>query len=212
VQTYKVALHDLMENIPSVALLFIHCLKIWSTVKESRGQVRVHVPIIIDIEASGFGSSSYPIEVGVINQAGERFCSLIKPQSDWIHWDVKAEMLHGISRGLLAKKGLPAQQVCQQLNQFLMGQIVYSDGWVVDDTWLIKLFYAAKVSMQFHVSSLEMILNESQMSLWHSTKDRLFQKTNEPRHRASSDAALIQNTFVTTQRISVKSAKQPHFF
>jgi hypothetical protein len=90
----------------------------------------------------------------------------------------------------------------------LMGQIVYSDGWVVDDTWLIKLFYAAKVTMQFHVSSLEMILSETQMSLWHSTKDRLFQQMQEQRHRASSDAALIQNTFVTTHQICINNSNQ----
>jgi hypothetical protein len=82
-----------------------------------------------------------------------------------------------------------------------MGQIIYSDGWVVDETWLIKLFNAAKIVMQFHVSSLEMILNETQMLRWHSTKDRLFRQMKEPRHRASSDAALIQNTFVITQHL-----------
>jgi hypothetical protein len=173
-----------------------------------RGQASVVIPTIIDVEASGFGSLSYPIEVGVINRSGNRFCSLIKPQSDWTHWDAQAETLHGISRQLLAEKGLSAQLVCQQLNQFLMGQVVYSDGWVVDDTWLIKLFDAAKVTKQFHVSSLEMILNETQMALWHLTKDRLFQQMKEPRHRASSDAALIQNTFVTTQKISIENAKQ----
>lgn len=173
-----------------------------------RGQASVSIPSIIDVEASGFGSLSYPIEVGVINQSGKRFCSLIKPQSDWIHWDQQAESLHGISRQLLAEKGLSVQQVCQQLNQFLMGQVVYSDGWVVDDTWLIKLFHVAKTTMQFQVSSLEMILNEAQMSLWHSTKDRLFKETKEPRHRASSDAALIQNTFVKTQQICIENANQ----
>lgn len=162
---------------------------------------RVLIPTIIDVEASGFGSTSYPIEVGGINQAGERFCSLIKPQPDWLHWDHDAEDLHGISRELLESNGESVVSVCQQLNQFLHGQVVYSDGWVVDDTWLIKLFHAAGVRMQFHVSSLEMILNEQQMSLWHSTKDKLFQQTKEQRHRASSDAALIQNTFVTTQKI-----------
>jgi len=177
-------------------------------VSKVRGQASVSIPTIIDVEASGFGSLSYPIEVGVINPSGIRFCRLIKPQSDWIHWDSEAESLHGISRQLLAEKGCSAQQVCQQLNQFLMGQIVYSDGWVVDDTWLIKLFYAAKVTMQFHVSSLEMILSETQMSLWHSTKDGLFQQMQEQRHRASSDAALIQNTFVTTQQICINNAKQ----
>lgn len=176
--------------------------------KKIRGQVSVSIPAIIDVEASGFGSLSYPIEVGVIDQSGKRFCSLIKPQNDWIHWDEQAESLHGISRKLLTKKGLSVQEVCQQLNQFLMGQIVYSDGWVVDNTWLIKLFHAAKVTMQFRVSSLEMILNETQMSLWHSTKDRLFQQMKEPRHRASNDAALIQNTFVKTQQICIEKINQ----
>jgi hypothetical protein len=166
-----------------------------------RGQADVVTPSIIDVEASGFGSLSYPIEVGAVDQSGKTFCSLIKPQSDWSHWDTQAESLHGISRQLLAQKGLPVQQVCLQLNQFLKGQTVYSDGWVVDDAWLIKLFNAAKVEMQFHVSSLEMILNETQMFQWHATKDRLFRQMKEPRHRASSDATLIQNTFVTTRRL-----------
>ena len=177
-----------------------------------RWQTSVSIPTIIDVEASGFGSLSYPIEVGVINQSGKRFCSLIKPQSDWTHWDEQAETLHGISRQLLTEKGLSVQEVCQQLNQFLMGQVVYSDGWVVDDTWLIKLFHAAKVTKQFHVSSLEMILDEAQMSLWHATKDRLLEQMKEQRHRASSDAALIQNTYVTTQQICVKNAKQLQIF
>ncbi len=169
------------------------------------------IPNIIDVEASGFGSLSYPIEVGVINQFGERFCSLIKPQSDWTHWDTQAESLHGISRQLLAEKGVSVQEVCQQLNQFIAGEVVYSDGWAVDDSWLIKLFHSAKVTMQFHVSSLEMILNETQMSEWHSTKDRLFQQMKVQRHRASNDAALIQNTFVTTQRIYLEHANQVTF-
>jgi hypothetical protein len=171
-------------------------------------QTSIHIPNIIDVEASGFGSLSYPIEVGVINHSGKRFCGLIKPQHDWTHWDEEAESLHGISRQLLEEKGLPVQEVCLQLNQFLAGQVVYSDGWVVDDTWLIKLFNAAKITMQFHVSSLEMILKEIQMPLWHSTKDRLSQQMKERRHRASSDAALIQNTFVTTQQMCIENAIQ----
>jgi hypothetical protein len=170
-------------------------------VSERKDQASILIPNIIDVEASGFGSASYPIEVGVINQAGEKFCRLIKPHKGWNHWNEDAESLHGVSRALLAEKGFTVHAVCQQLNQFLMGQVVYSDGWVVDNTWLIKLFDAAKMHMQFHLSSLEMILNEQQMSLWHLVKDELFNKMQEQRHRASSDAALIQNTFVTTQNI-----------
>lgn len=168
---------------------------------KNNDQTSILIPNIIDIEASGFGSASYPIEVGVINQAGEKFCRLIKPQKDWNHWNEDAESLHGVSRTLLVERGFTVQAVCQQLNQFLMGQVVYSDGWVVDNTWLIKLFDAAKMHMEFHMSSLEMILNEQQMSLWHMVKDDLFNKMQEQRHRASSDAALIQSTFVATQKL-----------
>lgn len=159
-------------------------------------------PNIIDVEASGFGSSSYPIEVGVINQYGEKFCSLIKPEADWQHWDQQAESLHGISRNVLFDKGLPITQLCQELNQFLQHQVVYSDGWVVDQPWLIKLFSDAQMPMQFKISPLEMILNEAQMNVWHDIKDEVCKKMSIRRHRASCDAALIQSTFVTTQKIA----------
>ena len=163
------------------------------------------VPIIIDVEASGFGAQSYPIEVGVIKQNGERFCSLIKPQPDWQHWDEQAQALHGISPELLLKKGRSVNLVCRELNQFLCGQTAYSDGWVVDQPWLIKLFDAAKLSMQFTLSPLEMLLNETQMTYWHQTKEQLIRAINQPRHRASHDAALIQDTFKATNKLALAS-------
>ncbi|MCF2949353.1 hypothetical protein L0668_14635 [Paraglaciecola aquimarina] len=162
---------------------------------------KLFTPSIIDVEASGFGVASYPIEVGVINQSGEKFCKLVKPHTDWQHWDKQAEDLHGISRQVLLDKGVPIVQICQELNQFLSNQIVYSDGWVVDQTWMIKLFSDARVAMNFTLSPLEMILKEEQMAVWHVTKDEVCKKMNLKRHRASSDAALIQSTFVTTQQM-----------
>jgi hypothetical protein len=35
-------------------------------------------PNIIDIEASGFGVDSYPIEVGIVLSTGQKYCALIK--------------------------------------------------------------------------------------------------------------------------------------
>lgn len=157
-------------------------------------------PNIIDVEASGFGVQSYPIEIGVINQFGEKFCRLVKPQKSWLHWDESAESLHGISRELLRHKGVPITTLCHDLNDFLQQQTVYSDGWVVDQPWMIKLYSQAKVEMTFKLSPLEMILNESQMALWHDTKEQMSNIMNVRRHRASSDAALIQSTYVQTQK------------
>lgn len=42
-------------------------------------------PLIIDLEASGFGRDSYPIEVGVALDYDRKFCSLIRPQPQWAH-------------------------------------------------------------------------------------------------------------------------------
>lgn len=156
------------------------------------------VPIIVDLEASGFGSDSYPIEVGVITDTGKKYCRLIRPQSDWQHWSQEAQDLHGISRELLFSKGFSPAQICDELNQLLIGTTIYSDGWVVDHTWMIKLFDAAKVGMQFRLSPLEVILSEKQMEAWHHTKTQMLEQSDCARHRASTDAELIQRVFVST--------------
>ena len=56
------------------------------------------VPPIIDLEASGFGRGSYPIEVGFALENREIYSFLIKPEADWTHWSEEAEEIHGISR------------------------------------------------------------------------------------------------------------------
>lgn len=159
-------------------------------------------PSILDVEASGFGSSSYPIEVGVARSDGEKFCRLIKPFTSWQHWDSQAENLHGISRQNIEQHGIDGREVCIQLNDFLAGQIVYSDGWVVDNPWLIKLYAEAGVVMSFKFSALEYLLSEQQMNLWQKTKRAVIAKISARRHRASIDAEVIQQTFVQTQQES----------
>ncbi len=79
---------------------------------------------VLDIEASGFGRGSYPIEVGFVDAQGGAFCSLIRPEPDWLHWDASAEALHGISREALQRHGRPPAWVADQLNQRLAGQVV----------------------------------------------------------------------------------------
>jgi hypothetical protein len=54
-------------------------------------------PIIIDVEASGFGSYSYLIEIGVAMDDGERSSWLIQPGrtglTDYSSWPEKLSML-----------------------------------------------------------------------------------------------------------------------
>jgi DNA polymerase III epsilon subunit-like protein len=159
----------------------------------------MNIPTIIDIEASGFGAGSYPIEVGVARADGAKFCRLIKPYDDWIHWQPEAQALHGLSRADLMQYGVDGHEVCIALNEFLNHQTAYSDGWVVDNPWLIKLYTRACLSMKFRLSALEYILNQQQMDQWTISKRVALQQMSEQRHRASADAELIQRTYILSQ-------------
>lgn len=155
-------------------------------------------PLIIDVEASGFGGHSYPIEIGLALDDGTKFCTLISPAPDWTHWDESAEEVHRVSRDILETYGKPLEEVAAFLNHILIGKTVYSDGWVVDKPWLTKLFHAAGIEMDFNVSSLEMILTPAQMEQWHETKDQVLADMDLKRHRASYDAMVIQETYMRT--------------
>ena len=74
-----------------------------------------NTPIIIDIEASGFASEGYPIEVGVALDDGTTFCSLISPPPDWTYWDPEAEKVHRVARDILETYGRSVQEVAVTL-------------------------------------------------------------------------------------------------
>ncbi|GAC15571.1 hypothetical protein GLIP_2950 [Aliiglaciecola lipolytica E3] len=148
----------------------------------------------------------------MVTYLSQRYCRLIQPEADWRHWTQEAQDLHGISREILLQKGVPATQVCIDLNNLLNGQTVYSDGWVVDYPWLIKLFSAGKQQMKFRLSPLENILSEKQMELWHDTHELLCASMDCTRHRASCDAELVQNVYMQTQHNPEKlSSASFHF-
>ncbi|MEM7364245.1 MAG: hypothetical protein AAF525_09485 [Pseudomonadota bacterium] len=161
---------------------------------------RLERPYIIDIEASGFGPDGYPIEIGIAMEADERFCSLLHPVKGWTFWDKQAEKLHSVPRQILVAYGRPLRDVAKDLNRLLAGRTVYSDGWVVDQPWLSKLFYTAHVAQEFRISALELILTQAQMAIWHETKDRLLKELHLHPHRAVDDAQLIQETYIQTLR------------
>ena len=51
-------------------------------------------PIIVDVEASGFGKGSYPIEIGLVLPDGTPHCFLLAPARTWTAWDPGAEKVH----------------------------------------------------------------------------------------------------------------------
>ena len=153
---------------------------------------RAPVVAILDIEASGFGRGSYPIEIGVAAADGRLFCGLVRPEPDWLHWDVAAEGLHGITRELLQRHGHPAAWMAAQLNELLGGQTVYCDGWGQDYPWLSRLFDAAGVQPAFRLDDLRGLLSESDAQRWRGVTDAVRARQQLTRHRASSDARVLQ--------------------
>jgi hypothetical protein len=155
------------------------------------------VPLpFIDIEASGFGSRSYPIEVGCVLADGSSYCTLIRPEPDWVHWDDSAEQVHGIRRELLFEHGRQTAEVAATLNQHLMGQVVYTDSWYHDFMWVSRLFDAAEMVPRFTLQDLRAVLDQSEADRWEGAKRDVVEELKLSRHRASNDARILQSTLL----------------
>lgn len=158
------------------------------------------LPIVIDVEASGFGVGSYPIEIGLVMSDGRAHCRLIRPQADWTHWEQQAEAVHGLDRQTLLSAGRPAQEVAHWLNTLLDGRIVYSDAWGHDYAWLSRLYDAAQSRPTFRLEALSALLAEPEMTIWHAARDAVEASLGERRHRASTDARVLQQTLLRVRR------------
>ncbi len=149
-------------------------------------------PCVIDIEASGFGRNSYPIEVGYVLPDGRAFCMLIRPLDSWTHWDANAERLHGISRETLLAYGIPVSLVARRLNADLAGQTVYCDGWAHDYSWMSLLFDAADTAARFRLESINKRLRDTELGALDGERAGLRGELALDRHRAGSDARVLQ--------------------
>jgi hypothetical protein len=166
-------------------------------------------PVILDIEASGLGRGSYPIEVGYVLPDGSCNCFLIKPLDDWRMWDDNAEQLHGISRTQLFIRGIDIVTVAETLNRELGGMTVYSDAWGHDQSWLALLFDCAERVQGFRLAALRQLLDETQLNVWNDTRQTIENELALGRHRASNDARILQQTYLRTLSFKAGSAAEP---
>jgi hypothetical protein len=149
-------------------------------------------PAVIDIEASGFGPRSYPIEVGYVLMDGRARCTLVRPPLHWTHWDNSAEKVHGISRGTLLQHGREVSQVAGWLNDDLAGQTVYCDGWAHDYAWLARLFDEAGCAPRFKLESVARLLDDTRLARLDAARREAVAELGLARHRASNDARALQ--------------------
>jgi hypothetical protein len=154
------------------------------------------LPCVLDIEASGFGRSSYPIEIGFVLPDGRATCMLVKPAEGWTHWDGQAESMHGITRGTLESHGKTPREVAQVLNQELGGLTVYCDGWAHDYAWLNALYEEANMRPKFRLESVGKLLGEHSLSQLDQARRDAMAEMGLTRHRASNDARALQRALM----------------
>jgi hypothetical protein len=154
------------------------------------------LPCVLDIEASGFGRSSYPIEVGYVLPDGRAACMLVRRAAGWTHWDAAAEEVHGITRDTLAAHGRDARDVAAALNRDLAGLTVYCDGWAHDYAWLGALFEEAGFSPAFKLESVGALLSEALLAQLDQARCEAVAQMGLQRHRASNDARALQRALV----------------
>lgn len=160
-------------------------------------------PPIIDLEASGFGRGSYPIEVGIALENRDIHSFLIKPEADWTHWSDEAEQIHGISREQLQKEGLSIEDIALTLNDMLRGQTLYSDAWSFDSSWIGRLFDSAGIVQRFRIETINKLLKPEQIEFWHPTKEAVLEDLGLKAHRAGIDVQVLQETYL---RIASKAS------
>lgn len=160
------------------------------------GATEATAPVIIDVEASGFGRGSYPIEIGMALACGRTACFLIRPEEDWTHWDDGAAALHGLSRELLHARGRPVAAVARALNELLAGATAYSDAWGMDSSWVGLLYERAALPQRFRIEALSVLLDEPRRETWAARKRKVRAEMNLARHRASADALVIQRALM----------------
>ena len=170
-------------------------------------ELAIKRPLIIDIEASGLGRGSYPVEVGIALPDGDCYCAIICPDHEWQHWDQSAEQLHGIDRSTLLAHGRPVKEVAQMLNEYIGGCVAYSDGWGNDSSWLALLFDVAGVAQHFKLDSLRSIMTQAQADIWHQVKDQVIADCHFRRHRASNDAQILQQTYWRSYQLTTTQSR-----
>lgn len=145
--------------------------------------------IILDVEASGFGDDSYPIEIAWQHRFNQTaFDSfLIKPAPSWQHWDTYAEeQIHHITRDILASDGISVVEAATRLNTSLQGLTVYTDAPPYDRRWIATLFRTAGLEQAFEIQDVLFFIPPDKEGAYL----RRF-KLTPVRHRALEDVRQI---------------------
>ncbi|WOI52099.1 hypothetical protein [Parvularcula sp. LCG005] len=156
----------------------------------------VSITAFIDVEASGLGPHSWPIEVGWSFATGDPRSVLIRPADKWsmTAWEKTAEILHGISPIQLVTSGKTPLETALVLNAALGNAMVYSDAPDYDSFWLFRLYDAAGIKPNYRLHDLGDLLRP----IWPDEPKKLVEeasKTAPHIHRAADDVRHLQTMY-----------------
>lgn len=149
---------------------------------------------VIDIEASGLSTESFPIEIAWLDEKGNQDSFLITPAENWLYWDDYAEeSIHKISRDELRLNGITHFQAANRLNDALTGKTVLSDVLRRDKFWLKQLYSEAQVPMAFTCKDIYSTLPLDDDESY----DRILKESKEMErpHRALADCINIMKVW-----------------
>lgn len=152
----------------------------------------------LDLEASGLGEGSYPIEVGVaLIQGGtqplQSWLTMIRPTRAWLNdgfWSPASARVHGLPIETIKQQGHAVEDVCDWLNGLLKSTaIVATDAPSYDQDWLDTLFRAAGREQLFTLYHYE-VLTSGLSPDQHRHLGYLLNRDPIP-HRAGPDALRL---------------------
>jgi len=157
--------------------------------------------VVMDIEASAFGESSYPIEIGLARFLDSSrpialWQTYVRPTAEWTRsglWSKASAAVHGIRRNDLID-GRDPVVVAERLNVLLKGALVVTDAPSYDQAWLDRLYSAAARDQNF-------ILNDFDFLSSHLRKDEYRQfihllRRRPANHRAGDDAVRLASALL----------------
>ena len=161
--------------------------------------VRTELPwplFTIDVEASGLGEFTYPIEIGITSWPSPEaeistWSTLISPPPAWRQhriWSREGQAIHGITRDQLEVGSTPLEALAKA-NELIGPHLAFCDGGEHDLRWLLHLAQAAAIRPSFRLGDWRSLVGalpgaqHAQMTRWFSAEPVV--------HRAGPDAERL---------------------
>ena len=150
--------------------------------------------MFVDLEASGLGEDSWPIEIGFAWIEGGRVrwaSKLIRPEPGWPRsaWSSESAVVHGITMTEL-HRAEDAADVARWAAAVMGNRVVVSDAPSYDGVWLDRLLAAAGLVERPPLRDFDVLV--SRRHRWPEL-ERVYAELDAtpPPHRAGPDAARL---------------------